>query len=86
MKQHKISLTTAILMSLNIMIGSGILIGPGVMASVAGNASFLGIVRVLECHQGVTVGGNDGTVRVKVDVFKNWPTVISPAYHATGDC
>jgi amino acid efflux transporter len=41
MTQHKISLTTAILMSLNIMIGSGILIGPGVMAGVAGNASFL---------------------------------------------
>ncbi len=36
-------------MSLNSMIGSGILIGPGVMASVAGNASFLGwlIVAVL---------------------------------------
>ncbi len=47
--KHKISLTTAILMSLNIMIGSGILIGPGVMANVAGMASFLGwiIVAVL---------------------------------------
>lgn len=41
MNQHKISLTSAILMSLNIMIGSGILIGPGVMAGIAGNASFL---------------------------------------------
>ncbi len=41
MKQHKISLTTAILMNINIMVGSGILIGPGVMAGVAGNASFL---------------------------------------------
>lgn len=41
MKHHKISLTTAILMNLNIMIGSGILIGPAVMAGVAGNASFL---------------------------------------------
>lgn len=41
MKHHKISLTTAILMNLNIMIGSGILIGPAVMAGIAGNASFL---------------------------------------------
>jgi amino acid transporter len=41
MKQHKISLTTAILMNVNIMVGSGILIGPGVMAGIAGNASFL---------------------------------------------
>ena len=29
-------------MNINIMVGSGILIGPAVMASVAGNASFLG--------------------------------------------
>jgi len=41
MKQHKISLTTAILMNINIMVGSGILIGPGVMTAVAGNASFI---------------------------------------------
>ncbi len=41
MKQHKISLTAAILSSMNIMIGSGILIGPGVIASIAGNAAFL---------------------------------------------
>lgn len=38
---HKISLTTAILMNINIMVGSGILFGPGVMAAVSGNASFL---------------------------------------------
>ncbi len=41
MKHHKISLVTAILMNINIMVGSGILIGPAVMAGVAGNASFL---------------------------------------------
>ncbi|MBA3752197.1 APC family permease [Candidatus Dependentiae bacterium] len=41
MNQHKISLTTAILMNFNIMIGSGILIGPAIMAEKAGNASFL---------------------------------------------
>ncbi len=40
-QQHKISLTTAILMNINIMVGSGILFGPGVMAGVSGNASFL---------------------------------------------
>ena len=43
MKQHKISLVTAILMNINIMVGSGILIGPAVMAGVAGNASFLAL-------------------------------------------
>ena len=42
MKGHKISLMTAILMNINIMVGSGILIGPGIMAGIAGNASFLG--------------------------------------------
>lgn len=42
MKHHKISLVTAILMNINIMVGSGILIGPAVMAGIAGNASFLG--------------------------------------------
>ncbi len=41
MKHHKISLMTAILMNINIMVGSGILIGPGIMAGIAGNASFL---------------------------------------------
>ena len=41
MKHHKISLMTAILMNINIMVGSGILIGPAVMAGVAGNASFM---------------------------------------------
>lgn len=41
MQQHKISLTTAILMNINIMVGSGILIGPGIMAGISGNASFL---------------------------------------------
>jgi len=49
MKEHKISLVTAILMNINIMVGSGILIGPGVMAAAAGNASFISwlIVAVL---------------------------------------
>lgn len=41
MKQHKISLLSAIFMNMNIMIGSGILIGPGFMAAISGNASFL---------------------------------------------
>ncbi len=41
MKPHKISLTTAILLNLNIMIGSGILIGPGRMAAIAGSLSYL---------------------------------------------
>lgn len=41
MKEHKISLSTAILLNMNIMIGSGILIGPGNIAAIAGNASFL---------------------------------------------
>jgi amino acid transporter len=41
MKEHKISLLTAILLTMNIMIGSGILIGPGQIAAAAGNASFL---------------------------------------------
>ena len=38
---HKLSLTTAILININIMVGSGILIGPAVMAGISGNASFL---------------------------------------------
>lgn len=42
MQQNKISLFTAVLMIINIMIGGGILIGPGRMAAIAGNASFLG--------------------------------------------
>jgi basic amino acid/polyamine antiporter, APA family len=41
MKEHKISLVTAILLNMNIMIGSGILIGPGAAAAISGNASFL---------------------------------------------
>src|SRR3990167_9196056 len=41
MKEYKISLATAILMNINIMVGTGILIGPGVLAALAGNASFL---------------------------------------------
>ena len=41
MKEQKISLSTAILLNMNIMIGSGILIGPGVSAAISGNASFL---------------------------------------------
>ncbi len=40
-QQHKISLTTAILMNINIMVGSGILFGPGIIAGISGNASFL---------------------------------------------
>lgn len=42
MEQNKISLTTAVLMIINIMVGTGILIGPGKMAAIAGSASFLG--------------------------------------------
>lgn len=41
MKHNQISLPTAVLMIINIMVGTGILIGPGKMAQVAGNASFL---------------------------------------------
>ncbi len=41
MKEHKISLSTAILLNMNIMIGSGILIGSGSSAAISGNASFL---------------------------------------------
>lgn len=41
MKQQSISLATAILMNINIMVGSGILIGPGKIAGIAGAASFL---------------------------------------------
>lgn len=41
MNQHKISLLTAVLINMNIMIGSGILIGPSKTAAIAGNASFL---------------------------------------------
>lgn len=39
--QHKISLKTAILLNMNIMIGSGIFISPSQIALIAGNASFL---------------------------------------------
>ncbi|MCK4499906.1 amino acid permease, partial [Candidatus Babeliales bacterium] len=42
MKQQKLSLITVMLMSINIMIGAGVLLAPGIMASVAGNASFIG--------------------------------------------
>lgn len=41
MQEHKISLSTAILFNMNIMIGSGILIGPSAAAAISGNASFL---------------------------------------------
>jgi amino acid transporter len=41
MKEHKISLMTAILLNMNIMIGSGILIGPALIAAKSGAASFL---------------------------------------------
>lgn len=41
MKEQKISLSTAILLNMNIMIGSGALIGPGAAAAISGNASFL---------------------------------------------
>lgn len=41
MQHHKISLKTAILLNMNIMIGSGIFISPSQIAAVAGNASFL---------------------------------------------
>ncbi len=40
-KEHKLSLSEATLLTINIFIGSGILIGPGLIAAVAGNASFL---------------------------------------------
>lgn len=49
MKAHKISLFSAILMNLNIMIGSGILIGSYQSAAIAGNASFLGWLVVFAC-------------------------------------
>jgi len=39
--QHKISLRTAVLLNMNIMIGSGIFISPSQIALIAGNASFL---------------------------------------------
>lgn len=42
MTTKKVSLPTAVLMIINIMVGSGILIGPGAMAAISGNASFLG--------------------------------------------
>ncbi|MBT4595245.1 APC family permease [bacterium] len=38
---EKISLVTAVLMGINVMVGVGILIAPSVMAGIAGNASFL---------------------------------------------
>jgi len=49
MKDHKISLLSAVLLSLNIMVGSGILIGSGASAAIAGNASFLGWLLVFAC-------------------------------------
>ena len=42
MEEHKISLWTAILMNINIMVGVGIFFGPPMMAKEAGFASFLG--------------------------------------------
>jgi amino acid transporter len=56
MKQHKISLSTAILLNLNIMIGSGILIGPGSMAGIAGNASFLAWLMVAALFLPIVLG------------------------------
>lgn len=41
MKEHKLSLFEAVLLNMNILIGSGILIGPGLITAVAGNAGFL---------------------------------------------
>lgn len=41
MQEHKISLLTAILLNMNIMIGSGIMGGPAAVAAICGNASFL---------------------------------------------
>lgn len=41
MTHKKISLWNAVLLNMNIMIGSGILIGPGIAAAISGNASFL---------------------------------------------
>ena len=38
----KISITNAVLWTINIMVGGGILSGPGAMAAIAGNWSFLG--------------------------------------------
>jgi len=49
MKDHKISLFSAILLNLNIMVGSGILIGSMTSAAIAGNASFLGWLLVFAC-------------------------------------
>ncbi|MFC1842503.1 APC family permease [Candidatus Dependentiae bacterium] len=40
-KQHKISIWTAILININIMIGTGIFFGPSMMAQKAGYASYL---------------------------------------------
>ena len=41
-KDHKISLTTAILMNINMMVGVGAFFGPQLMSQKAGYASFLG--------------------------------------------
>jgi amino acid transporter len=41
MSTHKISLMSAILMNMNIMIGGGVFAGPALMALSAGNASFI---------------------------------------------
>ena len=49
MQDRKISLFSAILLNMNIMIGSGILIGSGKAAAIAGNASFLGWLLVFFC-------------------------------------
>lgn len=42
MEQHKISPFSAVIMSINVMVGAGIFIGPPLMAAKAGFASFLG--------------------------------------------
>ena len=49
MHQKKISLTSAIILTINMLVGSAILAFPGLMAGIAGNASFLswGIVALL---------------------------------------
>lgn len=56
MKEHKLSLGSAILHNMNIMVGSGILIGSGASAAIAGNASFLGWIVVFTCFLPLVLG------------------------------
>ena len=42
MEKNKISLFTAILMNINVMVGAGAFVMPSLMASKAGSLSFLG--------------------------------------------